>query len=233
MTLEQHVITSSCGEYARDVWLLPGPDDEVHPLCVFLDAEHYLRDMESVPVLVELQQSGAIPRLTCLFVSHVSGEARHSDYTCNDRYSRFLAEDVLAWARARNGRVRQAGNVICGLSLSGLAGAYVALHYPGVFSYSLCQSGSFWWLEGKDLFLPRTRARFWLSVGDEETQTGVSHPPTGMLQRISQVDGVKSAARRLESLGGTVRYNTYSGGHAAAPWREELVPALVWLIGTP
>lgn len=35
----------------------------------------------------------------------------------------------------------------------------------------------------------------------------------------------------LESLGAKVRYNLFSGGHTFAPWREELAPALKWLIG--
>jgi len=77
-------------------------------------------------------------------------------------------------------------------------------------------------------FLPRPA--LWLSVGSEETATGVSHPPTGLFQRVSQIEGVKRAADRFEALGATVRYNMYSGGHAAAPWRAELAPALTWLV---
>jgi hypothetical protein len=35
------------------------------------------------------------------------------------------------------------------------------------------------------------------------------------------------------ALGATVRLNVFSGGHALAPWRGELEPALEWFIGTP
>jgi hypothetical protein len=63
MTTEQHVITSSkYGEYTRDIWLLPGPTDGAHRLCVFLEAEYYIRDMNCVPVIEELLESGTIPR---------------------------------------------------------------------------------------------------------------------------------------------------------------------------
>lgn len=123
--------------------------------------------------------------------------------------------------------------MICGLSLSGLAGAYIAFQYPEVFPFSLCQSGSFWWLHDKDIPLPTTKARFWLSVGDQETAAGVTHPPSGLVQEISQIEGVENAVKRFEVLGGTTKYHLYEGGHAIAPWREELAPALKWLIGNP
>jgi iron(III)-enterobactin esterase len=72
-------------------------------------------------------------------------------------------------------------------------------------------------------------ARFWLSVGTQEIETGVHHPPTRLFQRVSQIEGVERAARFFESLGGTVHHNLYSGGHAFSPWREELATALRWL----
>ncbi len=235
MQLESHIIRSRSGEYTRDGWFLPGAAEQDHPLCVFLDAEHYLRDMNSLPVLVELMDRGLIPQVSCLFISHVSGAARHEDYLCNDRYSEFIAEDVVAWARKNHPGIQASGNVICGLSLSGLAGAYIALRYPQVFSFSLCQSGSFWWRMNylADTFrnFGRTKTRFWMSVGNEETAVGVSHPPTGLYQDVSQIEGVETAAGTLESMGATVRYNLYTGGHAIAPWREELPVALHWLFG--
>jgi enterochelin esterase family protein len=198
---------------------------------VFLDAEHYLRDLSCLEVIEPLLASGAIPPLTCVFVTHASGAARHEDYTCNHRYARFIAEDVLEWARQKNSRVDDSANVICGLSLSGLESALIAFQYPSVFGYALCQSGSFWWFADHEVALPSTTARFWLSVGSDETAANVSHPPTGLFQRVSQVDGVERAARRFQGLGATVKYNLHSGGHAAAPWREELAPALTWLLG--
>ncbi len=231
MKLEQHQITSSCGEYSRDIWFLPGPPNLPHRLCVFLEGEYYLRDMECVPVIEELVVNEAIPPVTCLFVSHATGEARHRDYTCNEAYTRFVADDVVSWAKGRNERLTIGDSLICGLSLGGLASAYSALQYPSVFSCSLSQPGSFWWLEGRDITLPRTRAKFWLSVGDEETAIGISHSPTGLFQAISQVNGVKKAVTRLKALGAVVRYNEYSGGHAMALWRDEFPLALTWLIG--
>jgi enterochelin esterase-like enzyme len=234
MLLERHVI--SAGEFSRTVWYHAGPQDKSHPLCIFLDAEHYLRDMDARPVLEELLGEHGMPPLSLLFVSHVSSDPTHADYacrmvdyTCNAGYAKFIAEDVMQWAQDRNIGIRPARNVICGLSLSGLQSAYLALQYSRVFSSSLSQSGSFWWLSGQNIPLPATRAKFWLSVGDQETAEGVSHSPD-LFQKISQIAGVEQFAEEIGRLGGTVHYHKYSGGHAPAPWRAELTPALRWLL---
>jgi enterochelin esterase family protein len=231
IVLEQHVIKSTCGDYIRDVWFAQGPPDRAHGLAVFLDGEHYLRDMDSLSVVQDLIDSGAIPPMSVVFISHKNGAARHQDLTCNQRYCRFIAEDVVEWARQRNSQIRNNDNLICGLSLSGLSAAYIAALYPPVFSCALCQSGSFWWFADHDVELLPTQAKFWLSVGSDETATGLSHPPGGLFQRVSQIDGVESAARRLTLLGGIVRYEEFKGGHGFAAWRKELAPALTWLVG--
>lgn len=234
MSLEQHVI--SAGDYSRTVWYRSGPRDKTHPLCVFLDAEHYLRDMDSLPVIKALLAAGDVPSVSLLFVSHVSSDAsradyacRHVDYTCNDRYSTFIAEDVMRWAKKKNAHTQSQGNMICGLSLSGLASAYLTVRHPEVFSRCLSQSGSFWWLAGKDLRWPPTTARFWLSVGDAETAEGVAHSPD-LYQKVSQIAGVEKAAKQLQALGGAVHYHQFAGGHAPKPWRDELPQALKWLV---
>lgn len=231
--LEQHSVTGASGEYTRDVWLLPCDSAHTHPLCIFLDAELYLKNVEAVPVLTDLMTSGAIPQMTIVFVSHVNGAARHVDYTWNEGYTKFIAEDVVRWAKMRDGKIQKGDHLVCGLSLSGLAAAYIALKHPAVFTYALCQSGSFWWLHGKEdqFALPRTKGKFWLSVGDKETQAGVSHAPSGMRQEISQIEGVERAVRMLESLGAEVKHSVHAGGHAAGPWREELPMALGWFMG--
>jgi len=43
MKLEQHVTSS--GEYSRTIWYHGGPQDTPRSLCVFLDGEHYTRDL--------------------------------------------------------------------------------------------------------------------------------------------------------------------------------------------
>lgn len=235
MKLEEHIVKSSSGEYSRKVWLLNGAKGATQKLCLFLDAEYYLNKMDAVPMLIDLQASGAIPLATCLFVSHVNGEARHADYTCNPSYARFIAEDIVHWAKERNEGISEYDNLICGLSLSGLESAYLTLTCPELFPYALCQSGSFWWnkewLLGQAKSLSNKRSRLWISVGDQERESGVSHQPTGMRQEVSQVDATENIVEELKLLGYGVSYHLFSGGHDTVPWKEELPSALKWLIG--
>ena len=235
MSLEEHLVESSSGEYARKVWLLRGETLEPTKLCVFLDAEYYLHHMETPAALRDLQTRGAIPPVTCLFVSHGNGEARHHDYTCNDRYARFIAEELLNWAKDKAIGISERGNVVCGLSLSGLSSAYLSLAYPALFPSALCQSGSFWWNEewlckSISSFSP-LRRKIWISVGNKETEEDVSHPPTGMLQAVSQITATENIVKELRANGTLVNYHPFSGGHETACWKKELPSALPWLIG--
>jgi enterochelin esterase-like enzyme len=228
---ERHVLRSTCGRYERRVWFVPALSDGPHGLAVFLDGQFYLHDMDCLPVIREHMTTGGVLSTSCVFVSSQDSASRHQDYTCNADYSRFIAEDVVAWARKRDERITSPDHLICGVSLSGLAAAYIVMQHPDAFSSALCQSGSFWWLADNAISFPSTRARLWLSVGTQEIAAGVTHPPTGLFQRLSQIEGVEAAARSFASRGGTVHYNLYSGGHAFPPWREELAPALRWLVG--
>ncbi len=227
---ERHILRSACGRYERGIWFVPGVSDGRHELAVFLDGEYYLHDMDCLPVIRECMTAGGVLSMSAVFVSYGDSASRHQDYTCNADYSKFIAEDVVAWAKQHDEGIAGAHHLICGVSLSGLAAAYTVMQHPDTFSSALCQSGSFWWLADNAISFPSTRARFWLSVGTQETETGRHHPPTHLFQRVSQIDGVEKAARAFESLGGTVHYNLYSGGHAFSSWREELATALRWLV---
>ena len=72
--------------------------------------------------------------------------------------------------------------------------------------------------------------RFWLSVGNKETDVNVSHPPSGLFQEINQIEGVRKAVALLQELGGKVRCNLFQGGHEVKPWKKELPNAIKWLL---
>lgn len=227
----EHNLRSASGEYERQSWFFPGPSDRAHPLGILLDGEIYLEKMEVWPILQELEAQGRIPSMAWLLVSYETMEARSRDYMGDERFSRFMAEDAVNWATGQDPLIQRSGHFIGGLSLSGLASAYLACHYPAVFSRALCQSGSFWNWVDREVSLPPTTARFWLSVGSKETQTNVTHQPSGLVQRISQIEGVEWAARKLEALGGTVRCRHFGGGHTVSAWKEDFAPGLRWLFG--
>ena len=234
MNAEQ--VTVRGRDYTRAVWFLAGPQQTSHALCVFLDGEYYLERVGALAILEKAIASGRIPSMSLVFVPSNGPQSRHEDFICNDQYARFVAEDIPQWARDQLGSIRSEGNLVCGLSLSGLASAHATLKYPIVFSRALSQSGSFWWSDRRFASLARNHpnigSRHWLSVGDEEILENVSHPPTGMHQGVSQVTGVQSAVDALRAGGAEVRHHVYHGGHAFDPWRDELNDALQWLVGS-
>jgi enterochelin esterase family protein len=232
--LEEHTVIDPATGYARLVRLQRGPSGASHRLCLFLDGEHYWRDLDAVPLLNAMALAGEIPAMTFAFVGHVSAAARHEDYTCNEHYGQFIDKTVMTWLRREVPSLQEHDHVVAGLSLSGLMAAYLTLKYPRHFSGCLSQSGSHWWEHERFAQMARGQApigaRFWLSVGDQETQVNVKHPPTGLHQEISQIEGVQRAAQVLKGIGGTVRFHEYQGGHSIQCWREELSAALRWVL---
>jgi enterochelin esterase family protein len=225
--LEHHTISDSVTGYSRTIRLVRGPARQPHRLCLFLDGELYMREMDAVPILNALTDRNALPPLTFAFVDHVNMKVRGQDYTCNDQFGRFIGEKVIPWLQSEIPGLQPGHHLIGGLSLSGLASAWLALQYPNHFRYCLSQSGSFWWNDQHFAKMAPQRApiksRFWLSVGDQETE--VDEPP-----EVSQIEGVKNAHRVLKAIGATVHYHEYHGGHDLKHWRAELDQALNWLL---
>ena len=212
---------------SRPIHLLRGPSGQPQRLCLFLDGELYLQKMKVLPVLNTLLDRNSLPPVTFAFLDHLNMKAREQDYACNDQFGRFIVEKVIPWLHQEIPGLQPASHLIGGLSLSGLASAWLALQYPGHFRCCLSQSGSFWWSDERfTKMAPKHKpvaSRFWLSVGDQETE--VDEPP-----EVSQIEGVKNAHRVLETLGATVHYHEYHGGHDLKYWRMELDQALPWLL---
>lgn len=223
--LEIHTI--SAAGYSRELRLLRGPADQPHRLCLFLDGELYWREMNALPVLHTLIERGTLPPITLAFISHGGMKARQHDYTCNADFAHYIAETAIPWLQQNVPSLQTGNHLICGLSLSGLTSTYLALQYPAHFSRCLSQSGAYWW---NDQWLTKNAtkwapspARFWLSVGDQETDA--DEPP-----EVSQHEGVNNVIKVLKSIGGKVHYHEFSGGHSMEYWRDELPQALPWLI---
>jgi enterochelin esterase family protein len=180
----------------------------------------------------ELQTEGGLASTCCLYLSAPDGAARHREFACNEAFSALLATDLQLWLGQKTGF---AGRFhLCGLSLSGLAAAFAVLGHPNAFAGAICQSPSAWWNdEWLTNWLPMDggrRGRFWLSVGEGETTSGISHPPSGMYQGTSQLASVGRLAEALGKLGADLHYQTYVGGHDPVCWARELPQALSWLL---
>lgn len=216
------------------VWEVTAEDARTPPLlAVFLDGEFYLQRMETVSILEQLQQDGSIPHLACVFVSHIDPAARHRDYACNSDYTTFLAQELVPWAADAVG-ANPRRVLLAGLSLSGLAAATAALAHPDVFRAAICQSPSAWfdderlakWVSAT----PRVSARFWISVGRDETEADVRHPPTDMYQQSSQIASCRRLAAALNDRSVMTHLAEFDGGHDFACWERELPAAVKWVV---
>ena len=236
MPLSEHHIDSSSGTFSRKVWVLDPPNGEPEHIAIFLDGEYYVNHMDAPTSLHNLQSNEDIPRLACVFISYVDGAARHSDLTCSKDYSDFVVQDVIKWMTKRHPAISQSNLFIGGVSLSGLEASFIALNYPNVFKYCLTQSGSFWWnkewLTSQLSQFPESDTRFWSSVGDLETDEGVSHPPTPLRQEVTQIAACTRFSDGLASRNIAVHHSLYKGGHDPKPWKDELPSALLWLFNT-
>jgi enterochelin esterase family protein len=226
------MLRSRSGAFERTVWSLAPPACPPTAAIFFLDGELYLDRVGAAAVMRRLQKRRAIPSTAAVFLSHGGAVARHEDFVCRPEYARFIACDLVGLVREEHPGVSEM--VIAGLSLSGLTAAYVATRHPTVFRAAVCQSPSFWWERGRfaEELPPATQAgpEFWICVGSQETQVGVSHAPSGLEQGLTQVAGCLLAAAALQEKSYGVSYREYDGGHDPGCWRDDLSQALPWAL---
>jgi enterochelin esterase-like enzyme len=196
-------------------------------LLILLDGEDYQRLIPTPTILDNLLAQGKIPPTVALLVH--SGGTRGQDLRFSEGFARFIAEELVPWARAgyRVSRRREAVT-LGGLSLGGLTAGYCALRYPHTFGSVLSQSGAFWqspdgagpnpepgWLARQFAARPRCPARFYLEVGRFESAEMVANN-----RRLRDV---------LRAKGCAVRYSEFDGGHDYLTWRGTLADALIAL----
>jgi len=218
----------------RTVWVREPQDPaRADQLTIFLDGEFYRERVGAGAVLDDLR--GGLADSWFVFVSTESAEARWRECPCHPPFARFIVGELLPWLEERHpaiGGVRR--RVLAGLSYTGLAAAFVAKEFPGVFGRVISQSGSFWFddcrLE-RDFRAASVRlpTAFHLSVGTREVQRHVQHR-ADVLQVVSQIEGVQRFRDVLLQLGHAVTYAEFDGGHDFDAWRRELPDALRWAL---
>jgi enterochelin esterase family protein len=229
----EHTVSDAAGSIERKVWAFPPTDEQARTAILFLDAEIYLLAVGAPEVVNGLQRTGKLPAVVSVLISHNDAASRQSDFICQTDYAAFIAQDVTGWIRARYPGIRDI--ILVGLSLSGLAAAFAFTQFQSSFSAAICQSPSFWWEDGrfcKEL-PPASPAgkKLWVCVGDNETDANVSHAPSGLFQKLTQIQGCEQACTALRERGFDVTYRMYAGGHDPACWRADLELALPWAIG--
>ena len=76
----------------------------------------------------------------------------------------------------------------------------------------------------------RMTRRFWISVGRQETEEGVTHEPGHLYQGTSQIDSCKRLVKAMHDSGYDVEYRDYDGGHDGETWTADFPHGLAWLL---
>lgn len=200
-------------------------------LVVLFDAENLTNEVPASVILDNLVGSGALPRTAAILVANPSAESRGAELPPNPAFARFLATELMPWARARGVHAEAAKTVIGGASYGGLAAAHAGLRHPELFGNVYSQSGSFWWSPGREepewltrefAGAPAVPVRFLLEAGLYET--GRAGSP-GILDTTRHLRDV------LHARGYQVAYREFAAGHDWYHWRGSLGDGLVELLG--
>lgn len=240
----------------RRIWtyLPPGPATTPAGVVVVLDGHPR---HSAATVLDNLHAEGLIPPTAALFVQQLD---RNAELSCDPEFSRFLAEDLLPWARRRHPLTDDpAATLITGCSLGGLCAAYTGLKHPDAFGGVLMLSGSAWW----DPDTLRAYVRMYAdptavpAAAPAATVVGARSRTPALIEEFLRADPVPiriyqevgafesgpppatpgqiHANRHLRDVltlkGYGYRYREFAGGHDETWWRSHLGDGLIWLRG--
>jgi len=217
------------------VYTPPGYDAErTYPLLIVFDGSAY-RDLIPLPVILDnLIAAGRIPPVVAVLAGRIEADERESDLSCSRTFSRFVAEELLPWARKSYRVTAEPGGVIlAGSSLGGLAATCAALERPDLFGNVLSQSGAFWWKpEGDARFewvnrqladRPRLPLRFYLDVGSLEARPVKDN-------EIDLYGANHRLADTLRTRGYDYLFAEFAGGHSYVNWQGTISDGLVFLL---
>jgi enterochelin esterase family protein len=222
-------------DYPLSIYTPPGykNDGDRCWLMIAFDGGFLMMDV----TLDNLLAAGKIPPLVVVGVENAGPQTRLRDLNCSDRFARFLAKELVPWAR-KTYRVYDdpAHTIVGGMSLGGKMAAYCGLKHSAVFGKVLSQSGSFVTSAGQESpaalwdgespgLLARQFAQtrplpleFYLEVGRYETTL-----------TSSQLLETRRLRDVLEAKGYRVSYSEFVGGHNEVCWRGSFADAIMAL----
>lgn len=206
--------------------------DQQPGLLVLFDAHAYTRQVPTPTILDNLIADGLIPPTAALIIANPSDETRPVELPPNADFARFMAQELMPWAKQQGLATDARHTVVAGSSYGGLASAWLGLQHPELFGNVLSLSGSYWWSppNTEDQWLarqyaasPRLPLRFYLQAGLFEDKSG--SPGAGILDSNRQLRNV------LQAKGYPVEHVEYASGHDYLQWRGSLACGLISLIG--
>jgi enterochelin esterase-like enzyme len=214
------------------------PRNTLYDLLVLFDATTYQTQVPAPVILDNLIAEKKIAPQVAVLINYPRPADRNRELACNQQFAEFLSKELLPWVRERYHVTRDPAQVtVGGLSLGGLAAAYIALHKPEDFGNVLAQSGSFWWAPRRDegeepnwiarqyVESPRLPLRFYLEAGAFEND--IFGNGGQILETSRHLRDV------LRAKGYEVHYREFVGGHDYLSWRGTLADGLISLRRAP
>lgn len=195
-------------------------------LLVLFDAHAYTRQVPTPTILDNLIADGLIPPTAALIIANPTDLSRQQELPPNPLFARFMAEELMPWARTQGLAAPASRTVIAGSSYGGLASAYLGLEHPELFGNVLSLSGSYWWspegvepgwLTREYVKAPRQSLRFYLH--------------SGLFEGPKILDTTRHLRDVLRAKGYAVDPVEYPAGHDYLQWRGSLPCGLISLIG--
>jgi enterochelin esterase family protein len=211
----------------RPIWVYTphgyAADKKPYGLLLLSDGGLYVNSAHVATTLDNLIAAGVIPPLVAVMVDNPD---RFRELACSPAYADFLAQEIVPWARANyHATDRPEQTIIGGVSLGGLAAAFVGLKHAEVFGNVLSQSGSFswkpdaekdWeWLTRQFAASPRLPLRFSFEAGLLENTGGPAGRGFGPPLLVAN----RNLRDALQSKGYSVNYAEFNGNHTFFNWR--------------
>lgn len=233
---------SSILKNARDIWIYTPfgykTEGDPYPLLLIFDGQAYVSNLIPTPAILDkLISEKLIPPTVAVFVSSIDQACRNRELPCYTPFIEFLVQELLPLIHKHyNVTDKPEKTIVAGSSYGGLAAVYAGLQHPEIFGNILSQSGAFWWNSDGDPnnswiirqfdAAPRLPLRFYLDVGDRETNPAVEGPE--VFPSMASVNRNMHAV--LQSKGYPVYYAEFKGGHEYECWKEAFPIGLVILM---
>ncbi len=223
--LDQEIIESTALNQTRTIFIYtpsaPAPPGG-YPAVYFLDGTDHINLIDTPNLLDRMIAAEAIPPVVAVFVPPID---RLSEYSLNDDYVNFLADEVVSFVqRSAQAGLTAADTTLVGQGSGGATAVYSAASRPETFGQVISQSGYFTLRD--EIILRQFSLRdpipvsFYLTVGTYETAID-GDSVGGNLIAVNQ-----ELAARLTQQGYRVILDEQPEGHSWGLWRDRLPTAL-------